>query len=85
MIDKHLQDFYLLKWLTSMHHAFHITETVKNRGALVLIQCIDLRPVFNKQSAYLRVGVHVGGMEGQMMQRVTFVHIEEVRINAKSQ
>lgn len=68
-----------------MHYTFHITETVKDRRALVLIQCVDLRPIFYEQSAYLRVGVHVGGMEGQMMQRVAFVHIEEVGINAKCQ
>lgn len=37
MIDEHLQDLYLFKWITGMPHAFHITEAVKNRGAFVLI------------------------------------------------
>ena len=85
MIDEHLQDLNLLKRLARMHDAFHIAEAVEDGRSFVLIERVDLGAILNEQPADLRIGVHVGGVEGQMVQGVAFVHIQEVRVHAECQ
>jgi hypothetical protein len=67
VVDQHLQDLDLLERLAEMHHSFHIAETVEDRGPFVFVQRIDLGAVFDEESADFRIGVHVGGVEGEMM------------------
>jgi hypothetical protein len=50
-----------------MHDSFHITKTVEDGRPLIFIQSIDLSAVLYEQSANVRIGVDIGGMEGKMM------------------
>jgi hypothetical protein len=68
-----------------MHYSFHITKTIKDRRPLIFIKGIDLSAILYEKSADIRIRINIGGMESKMMQRVSFVHIEEVRINSKCQ
>lgn len=61
-----------------MHNSFHITKAIKYGRTFILIKSVDIGALFDQQPTHLGVGVHIGGMEDQMVKRITFVHINFV-------
>lgn len=68
-----------------MHDSFHVAKAVEDGRPLIFVQSVDLSAIFDEQPADIRIRVDIGGMEGKMMQRVSFVHVQEIRVYSKRQ
>lgn len=84
VVHQHLQNLNLFEGFSS-HFVLHLTEAVEDGGSVVLVEGVDLPSLLDQQLHQFGSGVQVGGVENQVVQGGSFVHILEVWVHPQLQ